>query len=147
MGKEVRLFRKRKGFNLVELLIAVVIIGLLAMIVIPSARVSINRAKLKTTMKNVNAISVALSDYIIDNGIAPAHNGPYETNSTVYVALVPFYSKVLPINDQWGNGFRIWCKDAAEGIYGITNPGDNDILIASFGRDQIKEDDFSFLGV
>ena len=70
------------------------------MIVIPSARVSINRARLKTTMKNVNAISRALSNYIIDNEIAPAQNGPYNTNSAVYVALVPFYSKVLPIHDQ-----------------------------------------------
>jgi prepilin-type N-terminal cleavage/methylation domain-containing protein len=144
LGKEARLFRKRKGFNLVELLIAVVIIALLTMIVIPSARVSINRARLKTTMKNVNSISRALSDYIIDNGIAPPQNGPYDTNSSVYVALVPFYSKILPIHDQWGNGFRIWCKNDADGIYVITNPGDNDFLIASFGRDHIKEDDFTF---
>jgi general secretion pathway protein G len=144
LGKEARLFRKRKGFNLVELLIVVVIIALLTMIVIPSARVSINRARLKTTMKNVNAISRALSNYLIDNGIAPAQNGPYDTNSTIYIALVPFYTKVLPIHDQWGNGFQIWSRDAAEGIYGITNPGDNDFLIASFGRDHTKEDDFTF---
>ena len=127
-----------------ELLIVVVIIALLTMIVRPSARVSINRARLKTTMKNVNAISRALSNYIIDNGIAPAQNGPYNTNSAVYVALVPFYSKVLPVHDQWENSFQIWSKSAADGIYGITNPGDNDFLIASFGRDHTKEDDFTF---
>jgi general secretion pathway protein G len=144
LGKEARLFKKQKGFNLVELLIAVVIIALLAMIVIPSARVSISRARLKSTMKNASAISRALSNYILDNGRAPSQNGTYDSTSSLYLALSPFYIKVLPTKDQWGNGFRIWCRDAAEGIYGITEPGSEDFLIASFGQDRTQEDDFAF---
>lgn len=114
------------------------------MIVIPSARVSISRARLKSTMKNTSAISRALSNYIVDNGQAPNQNGTYDSNSSLYLALSPFYIKVLPINDQWGNGFRIWCRDAVDGVYGITEPGSEDFLIASYGRDRTQEDDFAF---
>jgi len=138
------LFKKQKGFNLVELLIVVVIIGLLAMIVIPSARVSISRARLKSTMKNTSVISRALSDYLIDNGVAPEQSGSYDVSSDLYLALSPFYIKVLPVYDQWGNGFQVWCRDAANGIYGITGARSDDFMIASFGRDKIKEEDFSF---
>ena len=144
MGKEARFFRKQKGFNLVELLVAIVIIALLAMIVIPSARVSISRARMKSTMKNTSAISRALSDYILDNGQAPSQNGTYDSNSSLYLALSPFYIKVLPIHDQWGNGFRIWCRDAADGVYGISEPESEDFLIASFGQDRTQEGDFAF---
>lgn len=144
MGKEAQFFRKQKGFNLVELLVAVVIIALLAMIVIPSARVSISRARLKSTMKNVSAISRALSNYILDNGRTPNQNGTYDSNSSLYLALSPFYIKILPTQDQWGNGFRIWCSDAAEGIYGISGPGSEDFLVASFGQDRTQEGDFTF---
>jgi prepilin-type N-terminal cleavage/methylation domain-containing protein len=144
LGKEARFFRKQKGFNLVELLVAVVIIALLAMIVIPSARVSISRARMKSTMKNTSAIARALSDYIVDNGSAPSQNGTYDSNSSLYLALCPFYIKVLPTSDQWGNGFRIWCRDAVDGVYGISEPGSEDFLIASFGQDRTQEDDFAF---
>ena len=144
MGKEASLFKRPKGFNLFELLIAIVIIALLAMIVIPNVRTSINRARLKTTMKNTSVISGALSDYIIDNGLAPDQSGTYNASSSLYLALSPFYIKVLPINDQWGNSYRIWCKDAANGVYGITGAGTEDFLIASFGRDHTQEGDFTF---
>ena len=144
MGKEACLFTKPKGFNLFELLIAIVIIALLTMIVIPNVRVSMNRAKLKSTMKNTSVISSALSDYIMDNGTAPSQSGVYDASSALYLALSPFYIKVLPLHDQWGHGFRVWCGSAANGVYGITGAGSDDYTIASFGRDGLKEDDFSF---
>lgn len=144
MGKEARFFRRQQGFNLVELLVAIVIIALLAMIVIPSARVSISRARTKSTMKNTSAISRALSDYIVDNGQAPSQNGTYNATSSLYLALSPFYIKVLPTQDQWGNDFRIWCRDSADGVYGISESGNEDFLIASFGRDRTQEGDFTF---
>lgn len=144
MGKEARFFRRQKGFNLIELLVAIVIIALLAMIVIPSARVSISRARMKSTMKNTSAIARALQNYILDNGRTPNQSGTYDSNSSLYLVLCPFYIKVLPTQDQWGNGFRIWCSAAAEGVYGITGPGDEDFLIASFGRDRTQEGDFTF---
>ncbi len=144
LGKEAQVFRRPKGFNLFELLVAIVIIALLAMIVIPSARTSINRARMKSTMKNTAVISGALSDYIIDNGVAPDQSGTYDANSSVYLALCPFYIKVLPIQDEWGGGYRIWCKDAANGVYGITGAVSEDFLIASFGRDGAQEGDFTF---
>ncbi len=144
MGEEDRFFRRPKGFNLVELLVAVVIIALLAMIVIPSARVSISRARMKSTMKNTSAIARAIQNYILDNGRTPNQSGTYDSTSSLYLALSPFYIKVLPTKDQWGNGFRIWCSAAAEGVYGITGPGDEDFLIASFGQDRTQEGDFAF---
>jgi len=31
-----------------------------------------------------------------------------------------------------------------DGVYGITEPGSEDFLIASYGRDRTQEDDFAF---
>ena len=144
LGKEARLFTRPKGFNLFELLIAIVIITLLTMIVIPSVRTSMNRAKLKSTMKDTTVISGALSDYIMDNGTTPPQSGVYNASSALYLALSPFYIKVLPLHDQWGYKFRIWCASAANGVYGIAGAGSEDYTIASFGRDGSQEGAFTF---
>jgi len=144
LGKKVRLFTRPKGFNLLELLIAIVIIALLTMIVIPNVRVSINRAKLKSTMKDTAVISSALSDYIMDNGTAPPQSGVYDASSALHRALSPFYIKILPLYDKWGHGFRVWCGSATNGVYGITGASSEEYTIASFGRDGLQEGDFSF---
>lgn len=144
LGKEARLFTRPKGFNLFELLIAIVIIALLTMIVIPNVRTAMNRAKLKSTMKDTTVISGALSDYIMDSGSTPSQSGVYNASSALYLALSPFYIKILPLHDQWGHNFRVWCGGAANGIYSMAEAGSEDYMIASFGRDGSQEGDFSF---
>ena len=143
MGKGECSPKRPNGFTLIELLIVIAIIGILSTIVIPNVMVSINRAKQKSTMKDIATLSSAITSYITDNGTMSAQNGSYDTSTTFYKALCPFYIRVLPINDQWGNGFQVWIGTSAT-QYGISNPEPEDHIVASFGRDNEQEDDFTF---
>lgn len=141
-AKEDYCSRMLRGFSLVELLIVVAVVGILATIAVPNFMTAIHRAKQKSTMKDIVSICTAIAGYVTDNESTPAQDGTYDGSTDFYKALSPFYIKVLPISDKWGNGFRVWTGKSAT-QYGISNPTRNDILVASFGRDN-KKDGFFF---
>jgi len=132
--------KKRKGFTLIELLIVIAIIGLLAAMLIPVFLASIQKAKQKGTMQDMNGIAKSIVDYIIDAGKAPEQSGPMIAGSGFIEELNPFYQKVIPLIDQWGTAFHVYCGTAIEsaGVGGVTAGGPDDFIIVSFGRDRLQ---------
>jgi len=97
------------------------------------------KEKQRNAMKDITDISTAIADYIADNKVAPEQAGIYDINNRFYASLSPFYIKVLPIKDPWGNNYRVYCGKACNGKYGLTNPGVDDFVVCSYGLDGKEE--------
>lgn len=93
--------RLSKGFTLVELLIVVAIIGIIAAIAIPNLITAIQRGKQKRSVADLRNIGTAIEEYIVDESWPPiTAPGPITTGLNIG-EFVPFYIKVLPLNDGW----------------------------------------------
>ncbi len=90
------MYRMRKAFTLIELLIVVAIIGILAAIAVPNFMNAKMRATIARMQSDMKAIGDAMAMYRLDNkcffpnqGSNPANEMKYLTTPIQYIASIP----------------------------------------------------------
>ena len=110
-------FCRQQGLTLVEIMIAVAILGILAAIAIPLYEGYVVEARYGTAQKDIAQMQLILDDLAFDNDLAAAETAGYTlgTDLGVYqdaegnpvlgaVATTP--AGTTPWNDPWGNIYR-----------------------------------------
>lgn len=131
--------RRKNGFTLVEAVIVVALIGIIASLFVPQVLNAVQKAKQKGTMGNMFTVANAILDRITDEGAVPEHSGPLAAGSPLYTTLCPLYLKTIPLADQWGSPFYVYCGAEAvsgAGIEGLRSTGHDDFLLISYGSDR-----------
>lgn len=117
--------RKSRGFNLLELVIAVAIISLIMLVVVPNVLDALDRGKRSSTQADMHALAGALERYAAD------HLGYPEAASVrdLQPAVVPRYLKSLPSTDGWGHPLIYEVRNRGAG-YSLSSPGKDGVFSA-----------------
>lgn len=127
---ENKIFKKRRGFTLIEIMVVVVIIGLLSALVGPKLMGQSDEAKRKTTQTQILQLEQVLGLYYLDNGFYPTTQQGLE--ALVSAPATP----PEPLNYKKGGYMKKMAKDAWGREFIYTAPGEHgDFDIISYGAD------------
>jgi general secretion pathway protein G len=124
-----RIYRKEKGFTLVELMIVIIILAVLTGIAIPSYLALRNRARIQATRAEMANVGNALEMYAADNDTYPAA-ATWNTDIEGGGFMDP-----VPTADAWTNNY-VYALNAADD-YTLTSLGPDG---AAAGGDDIVLD-------
>lgn len=123
----------KKGFTFIELMVVIIIIGMLAVIIMPSYMKRVDDAKITTAKIQIKSFENALKLFYIDNGFYPStEQGLKALIEKPTTGRIPekwreggYLDKPTIPKDPWGNDY----------IY--LSPGRNgeEYEIISYGRD------------
>jgi len=124
---------RRNGFSVIELLIAVLIIGIIAAIAMGNYFNAVHRAKQKKTMADMRATAVAWEARAVDvrqyNAAGAFTMLPASiTYPQMFNMLAPTYTRQISPTDGWGHPLEFTVDQAlgsttAAASYAIRSPG------------------------
>ncbi|MDX1669210.1 MAG: pilin [Limnobacter sp.] len=126
-----------KGFTLIELMIAVAIVGILAAISVPAYSDYMNRSKVSEVMAVLNACKVSVAEFVVSNSNLPANAaqaGCDTTPNTTYAGNLTYrgtdgtISVVIQNVHPEINGLLLRLRPSSTpGTYTALPPGTTDI--------------------
>ncbi|GAB3251190.1 type II secretion system major pseudopilin GspG [Chitinimonas naiadis] len=124
----MRHHRRQPGFTLLELLIALVIIGLLVGVVGPNLFKNLGKSEVTTARSQIDALSKAIEQYRLDTGHFPRNEQGFAALSQAPAGEAnwrgPYLKKVAP-PDPWGQPYQ----------YRVPGANGRDFEVSSLGRD------------
>lgn len=120
-----KMFKSKKGFTLIELMIVIAILGILAAVAIPNFLNARGKAQDAAALSTLEAVKTALEMYAADNGTYPI--------SSANVAALK-----ASLKDDWPSNIKTdgttgSIVDPTSGT--ITNAVGNEYIIWAMGRD------------
>ena len=129
---------RMSGYTLIEIMVVVVIIGILAMVVVPSIISRPDEARVARARQDVNTIVQALDLYRLDNGYYPSQQQGLEA-----LAAKPTTDPV-PRNWNAGGYLTKLPTDPWNNPYQYRNPGEHgQIDLFSYGSAGVEAGDNS----
>ncbi|MCX6561618.1 MAG: hypothetical protein NTZ26_14020 [Candidatus Aminicenantes bacterium] len=104
--------------------------------------------KYETAERQITKIAQGVADCITDNSLFPVLEKPEDCllkkESLLYKALVPKYTKYLPLTDPWGEPYEIFLGNNAWGkvnleYFGIQEIVGDEFLVVSRGKSGLHE--------
>lgn len=85
----IKLLKKQGGFTLLELLIVIVIIGILALLIIPNITSAPKKARDTKRKTDITTLRKGLEEYFVNNNVYPAALTDLTTGSAPIVKTLP----------------------------------------------------------
>lgn len=110
--------RRVAGFTLLEIIVAVTVIGFLAAMAIPAFRVMRERSQAGRIAGDLRAFRTVITTYALENGGWPPSAGPGEIPDELRTALPINWAQESPVGGNWQ-----WESDPAAGTGTIVLSG------------------------
>ncbi len=129
-----RRYRGQDGFTLIEIMVVILIIGLLALMVVPRLRGVADRAKRTKAQADIQELKQALDRYYLDNGTYPT------TDQGLQALVTPPTGGRTPANYEPGGYIEKLPSDPWGNSYFYQSDGSSYVL-KSFGPDGVQSVD------
>jgi general secretion pathway protein G len=106
-----KVLKNKNGFTLLELLIVIVIIGILALLIIPNITSAPKKARDTQRKTDIRAIQKGLEEYYVSNSSYPVVTGQADTVLTALTSGNPPALKTIP-TDPVNSGAYIYTYNA-----------------------------------